>query len=177
MVFPFPNSRLAVLGEFALGYQLNFEKVGNVDLSEPVAACKFATPALPETANRGPRERIDAMSSATGKASAEIERLLPQVSACPTAWLPHWPDKVALTGLMTPFDFNEVPYQTEVLYDWTVPAQRSRIYFPDQSSSAVQEALMLEAGGYNVTYYRRGAPTCRGVLIRASIGARRGKSA
>jgi hypothetical protein len=157
LVFPFPNDRLAVLGEFALSYQNSFEQVENTDLSEPMAACKSATVAIPGTARQRPRERIKAMSLAEGKASDEIKRLLPQVSACPSASLPHWPEKVALTGLMTPFDFNEVPYQTELLYDWTIPAQRSRIYFPQQSSSFVQDALMLESGGYNVTYYRHGA--------------------
>jgi hypothetical protein len=104
------------------------------------------------------------MSLATGKASDKIKHLLPQVSACPSASLPHWPNKVALTGLMTPFDFNEMPYQTEVFYDWTIPAQRSRIYFPRPSTSSVQDALMLESGGYNVTYYPQHAPTCRGLL-------------
>jgi len=164
LVFPFPNDQLAVLGEFALGYQVSFEKVGNVDLSEPMAACKSAPSAMPEAARQSPRERIKAMSLATGKASDEIKHLLPQVSACASAPLPHWPNKVALTGLMTPFDFNEMPYQTEVLYDWTIPAQRSRIYFPNDSSSSVQDALMLDSGGYNVTYYHQHAPTCRGRL-------------
>jgi len=175
LVFPFPNDRLAVLGEFALSYQISFEQVENADLSEPMAACKSATVAIPEAARQRPRERINAMSLAEGKPSDEIKRLLPQVSACPSASLPRWPEKVALTGLMTPFDFNEVPYQTEVLYDWTIPAQRSRIYFPQQSSSFVQDALMLESGGYNVTYYRQGAPTCRGLLpgtIRPDWAAR-----
>ena len=164
LVFPFPNDQLAVLGEFALSYQISFEKVGNVDLSEPMHACKLASSATPEAASQKPRERIKAMSVAAGKASDEIKRLLPQVSACPSASLPRWPDRVALSGLMTPFDFNETPYQTEVFYDWTIPAQRSRIYFPHDSSSTVQDALMLESGGYNVTYYRQHAPTCRGLL-------------
>jgi hypothetical protein len=164
LVFPFPNDRLAVLGEFALSYQVSFEKAGNVDLSEPTNACKLAPAATSAAANQSPRQRINAMSLTADKASDEIKRLLPQVSACPPASLPQWPDRVALTGLMTPFDFNEVPYQTEVLYDWTIPAQRSRIYLPQGSSSTVQDALMLESGGYNVTYYRAHAATCRGVL-------------
>jgi hypothetical protein len=164
LVFPFPDDRLAVLGEFALSYQVSFEKAGNVDLSQATNACKLAPAARPGAANQSPRERIDAMLLAADKASDEIKRLLPQLSACPSASLPHWPDRVALTGFMTPFDFNEEPYQTEVLYDWTIPAQRSRIYFPQSSSSSVQDALMLESGGYNVTFYREHAATCRGAL-------------
>jgi len=151
------------LGEFAVSYQVSFENGGNVDLSGPMAACKMPTSAIP-TKSLGPRERIKAMSLATGTPSEAINRLLPQVSACPKASLPRWPDKVALSGLMTPFDFNEMPYPTEVLYDFSIPAQRSRITFPHHSSSSAQDALMLEAGGYNVTYYREHAPTCRGRL-------------
>jgi len=164
LVFPFPNDQLAVLGEFALSYQVSFDKAGSVDLSEPMAACKVAASTMPDAAKQTPRERIKAMSLAAGTPSEEVKRLLPQISACPSASLPHWPDRVALTGWMTPFDFNEMPYQTEVLYDWTIPAQRSRIYFPPQSSSSVQDALMLGAGGYNVTHYRQHASTCRGLL-------------
>jgi len=164
LVFPFPNERLSVLGEFAMSHQVSFEKAGNVDLSALMQACKPTRSAMSEPKAQSPRERINAMSLTAGRASDAIERLWPEVSACPSTPLPHWPQRVALTGLMTPFDFNEVPYQTEVLYDWTIPAQRSRIYFPPHSSSSVQDALMLESGGYNVTYYREHTPTCRGVL-------------
>jgi len=163
LVFPFPNPRLAVLGEFALSYQVRFGKLASPDLAPALAACQ-AKSAVNEDPRRALAERLAALSSARGTPSSQIKELMPELAACPAGALPRWPQRLALTGLMTPFDFSETAYPTEVLYDWSIPAQRSRIYFPADSTSSMQDALMLEGGGTNVTHYREQAPICRGAL-------------
>src|SRR5205823_2320005 len=60
----------------------------------------------------------------------------------------------------TPFDATEDPVPTEVLYDWTVPGQRTRTFPPLQSGAAAQDALLLGEGGYTVVYRRAGPPRC-----------------
>jgi hypothetical protein len=101
------------------------------------------------------------MMRAGERADGEIERIMPALHAgCPAVPLPSWPEKLGLTGLLTPFDANEEPVPTEVLYDWSVPAQRSRIFLPPRANAIVQDALLLGPAGYNVAYRRNGAPFC-----------------
>jgi hypothetical protein len=107
-------------------------------------------------------QRFRAMASA--RADQEIQQLAPELASCATTQLPRWPDKLAITGLMTPWDADENPYSTEVSYDWTIPAQRSRIFPSSRSPFTAQDALMLGPRGYNVTFRQQGAPTCAPVL-------------
>ena len=42
---------------------------------------------------------------------------------------------------MTPFDANEDPAPVEVLYDWKLPGQRSRLFLPRGTGAIAQDAL------------------------------------
>jgi hypothetical protein len=90
--------------------------------------------------------------------------LVPELAACPATALPTWPDKLAITGLMTPWDVNENPYGTEVFYDWIERAQRTRVFPNSRASFVVQDVLLLDRREYNVTYRQKDAPTCTAVL-------------
>src|SRR5262249_12594066 len=109
------------------------------------------------------RSLIDNLARSRAR-SDEVKRLMPALAACPADSLPQWPKKLALTGLMTPFDSDENPYPTEVLYDWNARGQRSRVFFPAQSGIVVQDALLLGSRGYNVTYRQNERPICAAVL-------------
>jgi len=65
---------------------------------------------------------------------------------------------------MTPWDADENPYSTEVSYDWTIPAQRSRIFPSSRSTFTAQDAFMLGPRGYNVTFRQQDGPSCAPVL-------------
>jgi len=161
LVFQSTNDRLGILSRHALSYQVRFNAVSRTDLAEIANACRAAnTPAAPHALG----ERIAAMSQAPNRAEREIKQLMPELASCSAAPFSRWPKRLAITGLMTPFDFNENPYATEVLYDWSVPGQRSRIFFPAQSPNTAQDALLLGPRGYNVTYRRERGPTCAPVL-------------
>ena len=160
LVFQWPNDRFAALSQYALSYQVSFERVSTTDLAAILNACTRSKRTTTKSAARALRKRIDAMSNSRERADREIEQVMPQLASCAIAPLPKWPSRLAITGLMTPFDFHERPYATEVLYDWSVPAQRSRIFFSPESPSTAQDALLLGPRGYNVTYQHEHGPIC-----------------
>jgi hypothetical protein len=162
LVFQSASDRLAVFSRYALSYQVAFEPLSQTDLADIAAVCKLAKPAPTKSSARALRELIDGMAQSPDRADDEIKRLMPALDAsCPATPLPTWPDKLALTGLLTPFDSDESPAPTEVLYDWSVPGQRSRIFRPAESRQAAQDALLLGPRGYNVVYRSRDGPICR----------------
>jgi hypothetical protein len=164
LVFPFASDRLAPLSRYAMSYQVGFEPLSETDLPGVAEACKRAKPAPMRHGRRALHRLIEAMPRASHRAEGEIRRLMPALEACPAAPLPEWPETLAITGLMTPIDSDEDPYPAEVLYDWTLRAQRSRIFFPPESAIAIQDSLLLDPQGYTVTHHRPGGLTCEPVL-------------
>jgi hypothetical protein len=164
LAFLAPNDRLAALSQFAFSYQVRFDAVGHTDLAAAASACKSAPPAKSGDAKQALRRRIEAMAQAPDRADGDLALAMPELATCPAVPLPRWPEKLAITGLLTPFDFEENPYPTEVLYDWSVPGQRTRIFRPWDRESPHQDALLLAPAGYNVTYFRRRPPMCARVL-------------
>ena len=165
LAFSSPSGRLGALSEFALDYQIRFEPVSETGLAEVAKPCAAAAKVRSQNPARTLRDRIASMQHAGGRADAEIGRLFPELAACPSAPLPVWPETLAMTGLMTPWDANENPHGTEVLYDWRIRAQRTRILFEDGAVAAL-DALLRGPRGYNVTHHRDRAqgPACAAVL-------------
>jgi hypothetical protein len=165
LVFPFASDRLAVLGRYALSYQVGFESLVQSELEVIAAACRRARRSAQGQGARALAAVIDAMANASHRADGEIARLMPELDArCPDVPFPRWPEQLAITGLLTPIDADENPYAAEVFYDWSVPAQRTRIFGHADSDFSVQDSLLLGSRGYTVTYRRRPDLTCRAVL-------------
>ena len=165
LVFPFASDRLPPLSSYALSYQVDFRSLSHTDLSEVATACRRAVPATGRSGARSLGVLLDAMPESTQRSDAAIKALMPALDAdCPDVPLPKWPERLAITGLMTPFDSDEDPYPVEVLYDWTVPAQRSRIFGDPLSAIAKQDSLLLHPRGYTVTHHRPRGVTCKAVL-------------
>lgn len=166
VAFQFAVDRPAVLGRFALSYRVGFAPQAATGLSTVAAACRRAKRLGNNRA--GPRALdalIEAMAQSPDRADEASQQLMPALSAsCPAVPFPTWPEKLAITGMMTPYDFHENPYPTEVLYDWSVPAQRSRILMQPQTGVAAQDSLLLGPAGYTVTYGRQGGSMCQQVL-------------
>ncbi len=164
LAFQSPSDELNVLSRYALSYQMRFDPNPDLQLSEIKRACQGAK-RLGSNGAAELEERLSAsLSSKRQRASQQIQELAPEVAACPATALPTWPDKLAIAGLMTPWDADENPYSTEVFYDWTLRAQRTRVFPHSRTSFDMQDALLLGRRGYNVTYRRRGGPSCTPVL-------------
>jgi hypothetical protein len=163
LAFQKATNRLSPLSKYALSYQLHFEANADLSLSDISRACHNISEAAPE-GSRGLDRRIAALSSRGERASKAIGQLAPELAACPSTPLPTWPDRLAIPGLMTPWDSDENPYATEVFYDWTVPAQRTRTFPYSHGPFRAQDALLLSRRGYNVTYRHEGGRTCEPVL-------------
>jgi hypothetical protein len=160
-VFEGPSDRLPPFSRFALSYQTGFAPVERTGLSEIAALCKNAPPPVGGSHAAALTERLEAMDRAPQRADAALERLMPALkSSCPAPATLRWPEQLAITGLLTPFDATEDPAPTEVLYDWSVPGQRTRIFPSSQASVMAQDALLLREGGYTVTHRRGAAPRC-----------------
>jgi hypothetical protein len=160
LAFQQPSNRLAPLSNYALSYRLHFEPSADLRLGDISRACHNANQSAPAGLDR----RLAALSSKGERASQAIERLAPEIAACPSTPLPTWPDKLAITGLMTPWDADENPYATEVFYDWNRRAQRTRTFPYSHGPFRAQDALLLGRRGYNVTYRHQAGPTCEPVL-------------
>ena len=164
LVFPFASDRLPPLSRYALSYQVGFEPLSETNLSHLAEICRRAKPPSAGGGARAVRRLVEGMAQARERADDEFRRLMPALKTCSAAPLPEWPERLAITGLMTPIDSDEDPYPAEVLYDWHRRAQRSRIFFPPQSAIAVQDSLLLDPQGYMVTRRRKGGLTCEPVL-------------
>lgn len=165
LLFPFPSDRLAPLGRYALHYRVGFEP--QADLGAVVARCASAPSvnAAPGSGEAVLRRLLDGMARAPDRADRELRRLMPSLNPdCHAPSLPRWPHRLALTGMMTPLDFDENPYPAEVLYDWAVPAQRSRIFGSPDAAFVAQDSLLLGRDGFTVTWRGRGAPSCEAVV-------------
>ena len=162
LVFETPSARLAPMSRFALSVQIAFSPVERTGLAETTALCKQA----PSSSQAGQgaaalAERIDAMGRSPERADAALARLMPALKpSCPAAAELRWPEQLAITGLLTPFDATENPAPTEILYDWTVPGQRTRIFLPPQTGLTAQDALLRGEGGFTVAHRRSGPPSC-----------------
>jgi len=163
LAFEAPSERLGVLSEFALAYQVRFEPLSGSNLSGVATACRPTARQPRANAAQKLRDRIAAMSQAPERADEEIAHVMPELAACPATPLPRWPDRLAITGLMTPWDADHNPSGTEVLYDWSARAQRTRV-FPREAGRPVQEALLVGTRGFDVSRSRASGPVCHAVL-------------
>ncbi len=160
LVFSYPNDRFLALSRFAFSNQLVFESLEHTDLGDIASSCRTAIGTNSVASATELDEVIDAMARSPVRADAAIARLVPALQhRCTAPAEPLWTTRLALTGLLTPFDSDENPMPMEVLYDWSVPGQRSRV-FPGADDVAAHDFLMLRSGGYNVTYGSDGKTTC-----------------
>ena len=161
LVFQSPSDRLPPFSRFALSYQIGFAPIERTGLSQAAALCKQAQSPQAERGAYALAARLDAMERASQRADAALERLMPALeSSCAAPTDLQWPERLAITGVLTPFDATENPVPAEVLYDWDVPGQRTRIFLPPGTGIMAQDALLLGKGGYTVGYRRHAAPSC-----------------
>jgi hypothetical protein len=176
LVFPFASDRFPPFSRYALSYQVRFDTLDKTGLAEIDTICKQAKPAMAGNPLRTLQDAIANLSQSDLRAEGEISRLMPELQAdCPALPLTEWPERLAITGLMTPFDSDENPYPAEVLYDWTVPAQRTRTFGGPESGITAQDSLLLGPQGYTITHYRDRPLVCSPVLpgtIRPGWAAR-----
>ena len=163
-VFQSPSDRLAPFSHYAMSYQKRFEKLEHSELAPIIQSCQASSP-LPERAGADVlRGLIDNMEHARERADNAIAGLMPELSACPTTPFTRWPDRLGIVGFLTPFDVNQNPSPTEVFYDWSIPAQRTRAFLPSQSPVSARDALLLGKDGYDILYSRNAAPVCMATL-------------
>jgi hypothetical protein len=164
-VFPSVSDRLPPLSRYAMSHQVSFEPLEETDIAGIVASCAATSVREPGEGRRALEDEFAALSRANERADAEISRLMPALDAqCPATSPLRWPATLGMTGMMTPLDSDEAPYPTEILYDWNVRAQRTRIVANPKASFAHQDSLLLGELGYTVTHHEGREPVCRQVL-------------
>ena len=73
-----------------------------------------------------------------------------------TPVLPSWPEHAAMTVFMTPPNLKGNPLPTEVLYDWSRKAQRTRMF----THLGTEDALLLDGHGYGIVSSRGRRRSC-----------------
>lgn len=158
LLFASPTDRLAGFGRFTISHQLAFASVESTGLQELAILCQSARPNLVLGA-KGLLETLDEMAR-SDRADGEIARLVPALKHhCIPPSKTLWPKRLGLTGMLTPFDSGPDPVPMEVIYDWSVPGQRSRIY-PESGDAVAHDYLLLQSGGYNVNHRSDGSIIC-----------------
>jgi hypothetical protein len=110
------------------------------------------------------RRWIGGKRLSSDRADNEIAGLVPELSACPATPFTRWPDRLGISGFLTPLDVVQNPAPTEVYYDWSIPAQRTRAFLPPHSPVSARDALLLGKDGYDILYSRHARPLCMATL-------------
>ncbi len=164
LLFERPSDRLAILSRHALSHQIAFAAAPDVDLSGVAATCKAEKTHAP-IGRDALAEVFARMERAADRAEADIKRLVPELEAsCPTTPLPDWPDQFVTTAIMTPIDADSMPMPAEVIYNWHLKSQRTRMFWPDKSPIRSEDALLIGPDGYEVIRNRSGNLACHGSL-------------
>jgi len=156
LLFQKPDDHLSVLSHFAVSHQVAFEPLTHSSLAALAQSCAKA-------GRRGDRkigDALDAMQNSKIRANAEIERLFPQLQMSCASRRPSWPEALGMTMFLTPLDFRTNPVPAEVLYNWKLRSQRTRMFWGEDQPTGNEDALMLAELGYSVSYQRSGVINC-----------------
>jgi hypothetical protein len=151
IMFDQADASLAPLSEFAFSYQVKLEPVAQTNLSELAAFCRAAKPHPGGSGRTALLALIDAMAQSSARASADIERLMPELDAsCSGASLPKWPETLGMTSIMTPVRFDYSPFSTQVYYRWATQSQRATMLSSVSPRRLGEDALLLGQQGYDM---------------------------
>jgi hypothetical protein len=157
LLFQKPSDRLSVLSAFAVSHQVHFEPLTETDLAARASACAEAGD---RRRQGGIHDVLNALASAQSRADGEIARLFPELQLQCSSTRPHWPEALGMTMFFTPIDFGTNPVPAEVLYNWKLRAQRTRMFWGAEQPTADEDALMLAEHGYSVSRQRSGDVQC-----------------
>jgi hypothetical protein len=163
-VFQSASDRLAPFSHYAMSYQKRFERLEHSELASIVQTCQANSVPAEAGGADGLRGLMGKMEHAGSRAESEIASLMPELSACPAAPFTRWPERVGIAGILTPFDVVQDPAPTEVLYDWSIPAQRTRAFLPPQAPVSARDALLIGKDGYDILYPRHARAVCAATL-------------
>jgi hypothetical protein len=160
-----PADHLAILGAYALSYQLRFETLQNTDLAAAANKCEGKIRRAAETGRAALRKLLGSLDRSGFSAPSDIAHLAPGLSGeCPAASVNGWPERAAMSMIMTPPDFADRPMPTEVLYDGNAKLMRTRNHWPARSELATDDALLLDGFGYSIARTRAGRLVCQAAL-------------
>ena len=157
LLFQKPSDHLSVLSAFALSHQVHFEPLAETDLAARAAACAEGGR---HTRQSTIHDLINALASAPSRADREIARLFPELQLHCSSTRPRWPEALAMTMVLTPIDFSTNPVPAEVLYNWKLRAQRTRMFWGAEQPTTDEDALMLAEHGYSISRQRSGDIQC-----------------
>ncbi len=162
-MFASPSAAPAVIGSFSMTYFPSFAALESTGLPALVQMCSGAKPfpgakqgAMPDI--QALLARADQPAGSRGRAEALIPGL--SLAACQQHPLPQWPQQLGMTTFMTPVNFEYDPFPTEVLYQWSVQSQRTRMFQPPSSQNFSEDALLIQGTGYDIYRQRSGGDTC-----------------
>jgi hypothetical protein len=159
-MFVQPSKEPALLGWYAFSYRVRFERLQETDLPSIVAACQSKQHSATQSGQAALRKLLAAMDASQFRADADLVRLMPELAACPGEPLPRWPERAALSALMTTPNIEDRPMPTEVLYDWPRKLQRTRLFERQNADLFAVEALLDEKGGYAIDRASGGRTAC-----------------
>src|SRR5262245_1060202 len=157
LLFQKPSDRLSVLSAFAVSHQVHFEPLKETDLAARAAACAEDGRSRRQS---GLHEVLEALGGAPSRADSELKRLFPELHMQCSSTRPHWPEALGMTMFLTPLDFGSNPVPAEVLYNWKLRSQRTRMFWGAEQPTTDEDALMLAEHGYSVSRERSGDVQC-----------------
>lgn len=157
----------AVIGDYGMTYFPAFTPVAETKLAQLRDFCAAKAQKATGAALTAATAR-DLMTLAKDVSAAErakkIQSLIPGLShkACAGASPPSWPQRFAMTGILSPVQFKWTPLPSLLFYDWPDAATLTAYMYDARSAKPTLEIIsMLKQGiGYSVERVPNGRLVC-----------------
>jgi hypothetical protein len=159
----------AIIGDYAMDYFSAFTPLPETNLSALRDFCAANSRQYSGDLPGVPMAR-DLMavpnSAATAERAERVARLIPGLSheACVRMAPIRWPDRYVTTAMVTPIQFNDIPYSALIYYDWNQTG--TQLILPFQGQPPVPQGVisLKKNVGYRLRLPPKGNGTCAAVL-------------
>ena len=160
LMFVRPAPDPAILGGYAFSYRVRFEDLSAAPRGDLALLCKEKSRRALETGPEALRKLLETMEHSRFRANAGMARLMPELSACPAAPAPRWPERAVMTAFITTPNFDEKPRLAQIDYDWRRRALRTEMFEQPGAPVIGEAALLLGGHGYHLSRIDDGRPIC-----------------
>jgi hypothetical protein len=159
----------AIIGDYAMTYFPAFVPLPETGLSELRDFCAAKSGPysgeLPDVPTA--RDLIALRNNAAEEERAErIATLIPGLSheACSQMKPIRWPDRYVTTAMVTPIQFNDIPYSALIYYDWSQTGTQLILPFQGRPPSLQGVISLKKNVGFRMRLPPKGNGTCAAVL-------------
>ncbi|RUS22600.1 hypothetical protein BC937DRAFT_88337, partial [Endogone sp. FLAS-F59071] len=152
--------KFPVLGDFAMIHLPVFEVLSNTKFPTKLSDSPLKKHQYLDESNHLKNVAELLKNSSRETLQDDIDRIIPGLRKYSDKLdeLPQWPNKLYMTAYMTPVQYTE-PFPTQILYDYDLKKQRTRLFQTDNTDSVIDVILDKEKA-YQVQRFSNGDIKC-----------------